>query len=364
MTSTKYTTVDQASMTCHGHPGRGDPLMTSTKYTTVDQASMTREQRAALPLSTEVAQMIAEDHGVCIRPLAMRRIDTITGRVDVVPVPCGSTREDQCRPCAEKARRLRMAQCREGWHLEAEPVIERTKPSEEQQELMAARADLFTAYAERRAVGDEVSCEQISESVTELDIELRALGVRGRLTPLDPPAKPVRRSTRRRQDAPNLPRRPIERRTVGRVFGGRYRPSTFITLTLESYGRVDSNGAAVAPDGYDYRRRHEMRSTSRPWSIGSGRTPGAVSGGTCSTSAPSSPKNAVLRISTPPSGVQFPAPSYARLWRRRITRCGGHPMITLFTAAITCQPGTPAQRPSPTRLLVHHCPPSVRPAKS
>jgi hypothetical protein len=228
--------------------------MTSTKHTIVDQASMTREQRAALPLSTEVAQMIAEDHGVCIRPLAMRRIDTITGRVDVVPVPCGSTREDQCRPCAEKAGRLRMAQCREGWHLDAEPVIERAKPSEEQQELMAVRADLFTAYAERRAVGDEVSCEQIGESVAELDTELRALGVRGRLTPLDPPAKPVRRSTRRRQDAPNLPRRPIERRTVGRVFGGCYRPSTFITLTLDSYGRVDSYGAAVAPDGYDYRR--------------------------------------------------------------------------------------------------------------
>lgn len=29
-----------------------------------------------LPLSTEVARVIAEDHGSCIRPLAMRRIDT------------------------------------------------------------------------------------------------------------------------------------------------------------------------------------------------------------------------------------------------------------------------------------------------
>lgn len=41
---------------------------------------------------------------------------------------------------------------------------------------MAARADLFTAYAERRAVGDEVSCEQIGEPVAELDTELRAVG--------------------------------------------------------------------------------------------------------------------------------------------------------------------------------------------
>jgi hypothetical protein len=225
--------------------------MTST---TIDLTRMTRAQRAALPVSADVAQAIAEQQGVCVRPLAMRRIDTTTGRVDVVPVPCGSTREDQCRPCSEKARRLRMVQCREGWHLDAEPVIERAKPSEEQQELMAARADLFTAYAECQAAGNADGCEQIVESVTELDEQLRALGVRGRLTSLEPPPKPVKRSTRRRQDAPNLPRRPIERRTVGRVFAGRYRPSTFLTLTLDSYGRVDSDGAAVNPDSYDYRR--------------------------------------------------------------------------------------------------------------
>ncbi|HEX2297538.1 MAG TPA: replication initiator, partial [Pseudonocardiaceae bacterium] len=88
----------------------------------------------------------------------------------------------------------------------------------------------------------------------ELDAELRALGVRGRLTPLDPPPKPKKRSTRRRQDAPNLPRRRVEKRTVGRVFAGRYRPSTFLTLTLNSYGRVDEHGAAVDRDRYDYRR--------------------------------------------------------------------------------------------------------------
>jgi hypothetical protein len=107
--------------------------------TTVDKASLTRQQRATLPLSTDVAQAIAEQHGVCVRPLAMRRMDITTGRIEIIPVPCGSTREDQCRPCANKARRLRMAQCRAGWHLANEPAIQRTKPSDEQQELMAAR---------------------------------------------------------------------------------------------------------------------------------------------------------------------------------------------------------------------------------
>jgi hypothetical protein len=222
--------------------------------TSFDAARMTRAQRAALPLSADVAHALAEQHGVCTRPLAMRRIDTTTGRVDIVPVPCGSTREDQCRPCAEKARRLRMAQCRQGWHLEDEPVIDRARPGEDHKALMATRADLLAAYIECKTNGDYLTCEQIADSVAELDTELRATGVRGRLTPLDPPPKPIKRSTRRRQDAPDLPRRPFDKRTVGRVFAGRYRPSTFLTLTLDSYGRVNNEGAPVEPDHYDYRR--------------------------------------------------------------------------------------------------------------
>jgi len=226
----------------------------TTDPTALDDARLTRAQRATLPLSADVAQTLAQQHGVCIRPLAMRRIDTTTGRVDIVPVPCGSTREDQCTPCADKARRLRMTQCRQGWHLDTEPVTKRTKPTDEHTELMATRADLLAAYKQCKSLGDQDSAEQIAESVAELDTELRALGIRGRLAPLDSPAKPVKRSTRRRQDAPNLPRRPIQRRTIGQVFAGRYRPSTFLTLTLDSYGRVDTDGAAVDPDRYDYRR--------------------------------------------------------------------------------------------------------------
>src|SRR5919205_1905052 len=93
----------------------------------VDVGQLTRAQRAALPLSADVVDVLAEQHGVCTRPLAMRRIDTSTGHIDIVPVPRGSTREDQCRPCADKARRLRMTQCRQGWHLEYEPIIDRAR---------------------------------------------------------------------------------------------------------------------------------------------------------------------------------------------------------------------------------------------
>jgi hypothetical protein len=220
----------------------------------IDQAQITRAQKALLALSGDVARQLAEDHGVCVRPLALRRIDLTTGRIDVVPVQCGSTRETVCQPCADKARRLRVAQCRQGWHLEDEPDPGPVTPTERQKELMASRADLHAAYQQARKEGEEDECAEIADAVAEVDAELRGLGVRGRLEPLDPPATPVRkRSTRRRQDAPDLPRRPVEKRTLGQVYGGKYRPSTFLTLTLGSYGRVDADGAALDPDRYDYR---------------------------------------------------------------------------------------------------------------
>ena len=59
--------------------------MTSTA-TVVDLTHLTRVQRAVLPLSADVAEVIAEEHGVCIRPLAMRRTDITTGRIEIVPV--------------------------------------------------------------------------------------------------------------------------------------------------------------------------------------------------------------------------------------------------------------------------------------
>ncbi|MEQ7006208.1 replication initiator [Actinopolymorpha sp. B17G11] len=66
------------------------------------------------------------------------------------------------------------------------------------------------------------------------------------------------RSTPRRDDVPDLPRLPVEKRTVGRVFEGsdgkRWRPSMFVTFTMDSYGPVRPDGAPVNPATYDYRR--------------------------------------------------------------------------------------------------------------
>jgi len=152
--------------------------------------------------------------GVCARPVIARVADVESGEARIVPMSCGSTREDRCPPCADKAKRLRIQQCREGWHLDTEP--EHHQPDDDQGD------------------GEDQADDE------DFELERRV------------------RSTRRRQDAPDLPRLPMEDRTIGRVYtapGGKtYRPSMFLTLTLPSYGRVTSEGVAVDPASYDYRR--------------------------------------------------------------------------------------------------------------
>ena len=156
--------------------------------------------------------------GVCVRPIVRELVDTQTGETSLVPIPCQSTLASACPPCADNRRRLRMQQCREGWHLDTEPV--RDDPTVPDNE-------------EDQADEDEAAQE-------------------------DEPTRRVR-STRRRDDVPDLPRLPVEDRTVGRTFtdaktGKVWRPSTFVTLTMGSYGRVRSDGTPVDPDVYDYRR--------------------------------------------------------------------------------------------------------------
>jgi hypothetical protein len=153
--------------------------------------------------------------GVCARPVVATVTDNESGDVRVVPISSGSTREDRCPPCAERAKRLRMQQCREGWHLDTEPEWDDPGPADGEDDDRADEED--DAGSDRRV-----------------------------------------RSTRRRQDAPDLPRLPMDDRTIGRVFttpdGRTYRPSMFVTFTLPSYGRVTGEGVPVNPASYDYRR--------------------------------------------------------------------------------------------------------------
>ncbi|MCW3157921.1 replication initiator [Micropruina sonneratiae] len=173
-------------------------------------------------ITAGMARELAEAEGVCARPLLRRVTDRETGAVSRVALACGSTREAVCPACAGKARRLRMQQCTEGWHRTDEPEAD------------------TGGITDNAAPGDTGSISDNTDPDT------------GGITP----GRRVR-STKRRQDVPDLPHVPMSDRTVGVVFSGRdgkeHRPSMFITLTLPSYGAIH-DGAPVTPATYDYRR--------------------------------------------------------------------------------------------------------------
>jgi hypothetical protein len=173
----------------------------------------------------------AEQQGVCVRPLLRKVTDRQTGCVYQLVIPCGSTRDAVCPPCAGKAARLRRQQCAEGWHLTDDPLD--GDQADDQDDEHADDEDDLDGQGDRERWGEgEGDAERSGRRV---------------------------RSTRRRVDAAELPRVPTEHRSIGRTFTARdgavYRPSMFVTLTLGSYGRVRSGtGTPVDPRSYDYRR--------------------------------------------------------------------------------------------------------------
>ncbi|WP_020670425.1 replication initiator [Amycolatopsis nigrescens] len=233
--------------------------MTSTmpaKSLPVDVGAQSRAERMRLPLSSDVVKATAEQHGVCVRPFTMEVGDPDTGELRFVAVPCGSTVESVCGPCAKKAKALRQTQCREGWHLSEEPDFTPEPPTADQRELMTFRADLVATYRQAVTEGADADIDELRDEIRTVDEELRQLGMRGRLPSPDLPEgrKVPKRSTRRRQEAPNLPRRKVAKTTVGREFAGKFRPSMFVTLTCDTYGRVREDGTPIDPATYDYRR--------------------------------------------------------------------------------------------------------------
>ncbi|WP_374212947.1 replication initiator, partial [Frankia sp. CiP3] len=65
-------------------------------------AAGTRAARMRQPLARHVLEAVAVENGVCIRPLAMRKVDLVTGETETVPVPCGATLASKCPSCAER----------------------------------------------------------------------------------------------------------------------------------------------------------------------------------------------------------------------------------------------------------------------
>jgi hypothetical protein len=75
-----------------------------------------RRVRGPLEWDKAMVAGLAQDQGVCVRPLARRLVDRLSGEASTVVLPCGSTMESRCPTCAKRARVLRMHQCAEGWH--------------------------------------------------------------------------------------------------------------------------------------------------------------------------------------------------------------------------------------------------------
>ncbi|WP_440082710.1 replication initiator [Streptosporangium sp. LJ11] len=232
--------------------------MTDTPTPSPDGSDRTlpRLIRDTLPFALDVAVEVAKNNGVCIRPIELRRLDTHTGMTESFNIPCGATQEAKCPPCAQRNKQLRKAQCREGWHLEAEPVTEPHPSTEDQRWLIEFRADVQAKRDEAERDGEDTL--DWDEAIAGIDAEINAAGMRGNI--LGGRSTPKRsRSTRRRQDAPDLPKRAKQDTTLGRTFiapnGRVYRPSLFVTLTLPSYGKIRSGlGVPVDPNTYDYAR--------------------------------------------------------------------------------------------------------------
>jgi hypothetical protein len=104
-----------------------------------------------------------------------------------------------CPACAERA--LRAAQCREGWHLEDEPDLTPDPATDDQQWWVVLRAE--AQQSRDQAADDDQDTADFDALIAELDEEIARSGVRGKVAP-DRPAR-RHRSTRRRQDAPDLP---------------------------------------------------------------------------------------------------------------------------------------------------------------
>ncbi|MBA2559174.1 MAG: replication initiation protein, partial [Propionibacteriales bacterium] len=217
-----------------------------------DPVMGSRAERARLPVARQVVEAVAVKYGVCVHPIPVRRVDPETGTSDIVDVPCGATVTSKCPACAERARLLRITQCRQGWHLEAEPILEPDDPSDDQQELATLRADLEAVRT--RAVIEGKDTVVVQAAIERVDDAMTAAGVRGNFLPSH--ARRRVRSTRRRQDAPDLPPTRVSPTTIGRTFAGKagkvFRPSVFVTLTCRSYGRVDEHGVPRDMNRYDY----------------------------------------------------------------------------------------------------------------
>src|SRR5689334_19117795 len=149
----------------HCRSDQGEALTTEQQHLTAvpattddsEQASEpepgSRAARMRRPLAKAVLFALAEHHKVCPHPYVLRRTDTWTGQTDFVEVPCGARLASKCKTCAERIRRLRIQQFREGWHLADEPAVEPRPAGEDVLSLVRLRAHYEFERAECERAG-------------------------------------------------------------------------------------------------------------------------------------------------------------------------------------------------------------------
>ena len=262
----------------------------------------------AHPTARDAARAVAIDHGACLRPIQLRRTNTETGQVDQILVPCGATLASVCPPCAERAKNLRASQCREGWHLDTEPILPAPQPDDEQTMWIEHRAEA-QADRDRAAQAGEDTAE-LDELIEDLDHEVTRCGLRATPTPAPrgpavtgPPATTPRHPRPApAEDQPAHRGQDLHRPRREGV------PPVDVPHPDVSQLRQGRRGRHPGrPDSYDYLGPRGTRCTSPRCSTGSSRTCAASSAKTCSTSPPSNPKGAWPRTRTSPCAARSPA---------------------------------------------------------
>ena len=179
-----------------------------------------------MPLAREVVRDLAVEHGACIRPVQLRRTNLDTGDVEQVLVPCGHTLASVCPSCARTGPgRCGPRNAGKAGTSRTNPTID-PGPGHRGPAMVgrAARRGPAAPRPGRRRPGR--TPPTWTSSSPNWTSEITSAGMRGKVLP----ARPARRhrSTRRRQDAPDLPRRKVAPRTVGKTYtapdGKTFRP--------------------------------------------------------------------------------------------------------------------------------------------
>ncbi len=329
----------------------------------------TRAGRATYPLARDSIRKIAEASGGCLRPVQLRRTDTATGETVSVMVPCGATLASICPPCAARAKALRAAQCREGWHLEDEPDLTPAAPDGMQELWLTLRAEAQLCRNTAAAAGQDTT--GYDELIGELDTEITRAGIRGQVTTSHSGSDGKRRarrsrSTWRRQDAAPLPARKIAPRTTGRVYtapdGKRYRPSMFLTLTCGGYGKVNDDGTPADPDSYHYTRAARDAIHFAALSDRFIQNLRRVLGYEAQYFGGVEPQRRLAPPSTWRCGGACRGRCCARCWPPPTTRSGGLPPRKSGSPVTSCRCGMRIPATTPTLAPAKFCRPGMTPS--